>query len=68
MVASFHGEKEVAAVLLENKASVDMQDDDGRTALMSASRSGHKEVVAVLLENGANVDMHNSMQGTEGQR
>ena len=48
-----------AARLLEKKASVDMQNEDGETALMKASSNGRKEVAALLLEKKASVDLQN---------
>ena len=37
---------------------MDLQ-QDGWSALMSASRNGHGEVVKILLEKGAQVDLQN---------
>ena len=48
MIASHNGHKEVAVVLLEKKASVDMQNQNGRfVALYIASQNGHKEAAAL---------------------
>ena len=59
MWASENGHKEVAALLVENGASVDMVDKNGQTVLMSARYGVHTEVAAMLLENKASVDMQN---------
>ena len=42
---------------LEKGASVDIQNKDGFTALILASRNWHREVVGKLLEKGASVDI-----------
>lgn len=43
--------------LLQMGASIDMRDDDGRTALMWAVMYGHKDTAQSLLENGkADID------------
>ena len=47
----------MAKLLLENGAQVDLQQNDGWSALMLASRCGHCEVAKLLLENGAQVDL-----------
>ena len=47
------GHCEVAKLLLEKSAQIDLQKNDGGSALMSASIEGHSEVVKLLLENGA---------------
>lgn len=39
--------------LVEHGAAVDLQDDRGRTALMTAAQMGHTEVVEVLVAAGA---------------
>ena len=48
MSASREGHKEVAALLLEKKASVDMQNKKGETALMIANQEGYKELAEML--------------------
>ncbi len=39
---------------------INMQDHDGRSALMSASYNGHTEMAALLLEKGAHIDMQDN--------
>ena len=59
MMASVFSNTEVVRLLLANGAEVDSKDEDGRTALMYASREGrkgHKRVVELLLANGADMD------------
>ena len=48
LVACKDGDMETVEKLLGKGASVDVQDKDGRTALMRASGHGHREVVEML--------------------
>ena len=50
-------EKGASAAVQEKSLQVDLQDEDGQSALMFASVSGHHEVARLLLENGARVDL-----------
>ena len=43
-------------IATENGADVNMNDDDGMTALSAASEAGETEVVRELLKNGADVN------------
>ena len=52
----------VVRLLLEHGADINVQYDDGRTPLHTASYNGALEVVRVLLEHGADVEMK-SRQG-----
>ena len=47
----------MVAALLQHGASVDLQSDGGRTALMLASAQGNKTTVAALLGHGATVNL-----------
>jgi ankyrin repeat protein len=49
----------VVQALIEKKANVDVQDNDGWSALMIASRTGHIEVVRSLIYAGAIPDLKN---------
>ena len=49
MLAVSHGKVDLAAMLLEAGADVNVQDDDGSTALMCASEHGHTDIVKLLL-------------------
>lgn len=51
---------ELVSSLIENNASVDMQDKDGMTALMHAAAAGHAEVTKRLLKANADVKAQNS--------
>ena len=59
MFASAGGHAEIVDLLLERKASVDLQDSDGRTALMNAARFGHTAIVQRLLKAGAHIALRN---------
>ena len=46
-------------MLIQHKAGVDVQDNDGYTALMRAAENGNTETVGFLLASGARTDMAN---------
>ena len=46
-------------MLLEHKADMDVQDNEGHTALMRAAKNGNAEIVEFLLANGARTDLVN---------
>lgn len=50
MLAVSHGRLEMVRALLECGADVNVQDDEGSTALMCASEHGRTEIVKLLLE------------------
>lgn len=50
MLAVSHGRLEMVRALLECGADVNVQDDEGSTALMCASEHGRTEIVRLLLE------------------
>ena len=49
MLAVSHGRADMVAILLECGANVNMQDEDGSTALMCAAEHGHQDIVKLLL-------------------
>jgi len=49
MLAVSHGRLDLAELLLTAGADVNVQDEDGSTALMCASEHGHVELVKLLL-------------------
>ncbi len=57
MWASLNGYTEVAALLLEKGAHINMQANDGASALMMASSKGRTEVAALLLEKACKIKM-----------
>ena len=50
-------DKREVSLLLENDADADIQDNNGKTALMQAAISYNVKAVPVLLENNATVDI-----------
>ena len=55
-VAASKGHKDVAELLLANKAEVNAKDNDGATPLHWAAHNGHKDVAELLLANKAEVN------------
>ena len=49
MLAVSHGRADMVALLLECGANVNIQDEDGSTALMCAAEHGHQDIVKLLL-------------------
>jgi 26S proteasome non-ATPase regulatory subunit 10 len=59
--ASSAGHTEVVAAMIRiESAAINIQDDSGWTALMSATSSGHQPIVELLLANGADANLKNS--------
>ena len=56
MIASAYGRVEIAKMLLDNHANVNIKDAEGATAIILASMRGHFNIVKLLLENGANIN------------
>ena len=62
MVASWHGNEQVVRRILDYGASIDVTDNEGRTALSFAAEGGHEMVAQVLVEHKGNInigDCHN---------
>ena len=53
MFGSLHGQSQLVDMLLGRRASVDLQNSLGGTALMSAAAGGHPGIVRRLLQAGA---------------
>jgi ankyrin repeat protein len=63
-VASADGWLDIVKLLVLNKASLNLADDEGRTPLLGASRNGHFGVVRHLLEHGADENCHDMYRQT----
>jgi len=63
-LASSHGHKDMAAMLLSCGAQVNVQDMDGDTPLHRAAASGSADIVDILLAGGARIDMQDSSGAT----
>ena len=59
MYAALNGHHQIAKLLMQNKAQLNLQDDNGHTTLMLATASGHTSLVAELIERGADRDIEN---------
>ena len=53
----------VAAYLLEQGATVDLKDNNGRTALLYASSGPYPETVGLLLRKGADINVQGKTEG-----
>ena len=62
--ASYCNNKEMARLLLENGADVEVVDRRNHTALQIASSQGHEEIARLLLKNGANVNRESGSYGS----
>ncbi len=62
--AARSGHKDVAELLLANKANVNAKDENGDTPLLFAARNGHADVVELLLDNKADVNLKNKLGET----
>ena len=61
---SNNGHVDIVKALLEKNAKVDLQDNNGCTALIWASCNGHIDIVKALLEKNAKVDLQNKYGDT----
>ena len=55
-LACQRGHGEVAALLLDFGAALDLEDCDGLTPLLWAGRQGHSSIMTLLLSRGANIE------------
>ncbi len=63
MKASLNGHQEIASELLTARASIDLGDKGGYTALMLAASNNHHTLVRLLLQNGADINHQEHTQG-----
>ena len=60
MYASIHGYMDIAKVLIDNGAQMNLQDNlSGNTALILATKEGRTSVAKYLIDKGANMEIHN---------
>ena len=68
VAAAEEGHISVVSALLEAHAEVDIEDDEGATAavtaLWAAAKAGHAAVITALLEAGADFQAHRTLEGT----
>lgn len=57
MDASFEGQIEVARSLIEAKATINTQDNEGKSPLHYAAKEGHRELIELLISSGANPEL-----------
>ena len=62
--AAYEGHKDVAELLLANKADVNARDNTAMTPLHMAAIWGHKDVAELLLANKADVNAKDNNGGT----
>ena len=53
--AAWKGQTDIAASLIANGADMDIQGEDGRTALIVAAANGHTDIAASLIAEGADI-------------
>jgi ankyrin repeat protein len=56
-LASRNGHPNIARLLIEHNASVDLVDEDGWTALHLALSHGHPNIARLLIEHNGSVDL-----------
>ena len=63
-MASDRGYVDIVRILLEHKANVNLQDEDGYSALHYACICQHTEIAKLLITHGANMDLPDSEGAT----
>ncbi|KAJ7636552.1 ankyrin repeat-containing domain protein, partial [Roridomyces roridus] len=56
-LALANGHADVAMLLIEKGADINVKDDDGSTPLHVALAKGHADVAKLLIERGANISL-----------
>ena len=60
IAACINGHVDIVELVLNRSAKVNLQNNDGWSALMVASQNGHNVVVKLLIDKGAEVNMQNN--------
>ena len=58
------GRTDIVELLLDNRADIALEDDDGNTAVLRAAEAGQIKVVCLLAERGADLDRKNDQGKT----
>ena len=61
LIAAQYNQMEIAKLLIDKGANVNVKDADGDTPLKSAAYAGHKEIVELLIAYGADVNLKHSL-------
>lgn len=56
LLASFHGQLEIARFLIEKGADIHADDNENSTPLHNAAARGHLDIISLLIENGARIN------------
>ncbi|KAK4292029.1 hypothetical protein Pmani_035176 [Petrolisthes manimaculis] len=64
MWSSYYGQLPTARLLIQHQAKVNLEGEDGETALLLASTSGHHEIVKLLVNYGADPNHVDHMGNT----
>lgn len=63
-LAAHDGRKHIVSLLIDNKATIDIRDNQGHTPLLMAAYNGHTEVIKILHQSGAEIDARDSQGNT----
>ena len=58
--AAKNGDIETVRYLINSEVDIDVQDNDGNTALIMASQNGYFDIVKLLVDNGAYIEIKNN--------
>ena len=64
LLSTYYGHENVAVLLLQKGAKIDMKDSSGNTALMGVCFKGYIGIAKLLIDAGANVNHVNAMGAT----
>merc|ERR1719367_39944 len=57
IVASQYGQEGIVEYLIQNKANLEAQNNEGKSSLMVAKENGHETIVKQLMDNGATLPL-----------